>query len=320
MECNTIEQSPAAPVSAIGGDAGFSFDQTHYMQLFPGMVLTQSDFHTSQANTFSQVMINRPLIEFSFHISGHGKGRLSNGLRTYSELQVGPATTVVSFNPEAKCEIQLPGGERFRVLNVYIPPHMLADMLREDLAVMPGNLKAAVSGCSVMPFNLIGDLSPEMKMILDQIMNSPHQGAIQKIYMESKALELIACRLAQFKNRPCRHCACQRIKPTDLEKIHDAKERLLASIHDPPSLASLARQVGTNTTKLTEGFRRVFGATAFDILRKERITRARQTLEEGEMNVTETAHHLGYSDSSHFIREFVRHYGTTPGNFLKTRR
>lgn len=320
MECNAIEQSPAAPVSVVGGDAGLVFNQTHYMQLFAGMVLNYANFHISAKQNFPQVRLNRPLIEFSFHVLGHGKGSLSNSLGTYDEVYASPATTVVSFHPEAKCKIQVKGGERFLALNIYIPPHMLGDLLDGDLSAMPGKLKAAASGCSVMPFNVTGDLNPEMRMIVDQIINCPHQGAIQKIYMESKALELVACRLAQFKNGPCRHCACQRMKPADLNKIHEAKERLLASIEDPPSLASLARQVGTNTTKLTEGFRRVFGTTAFDILRKERITRARQALEEGKMNVTETAHHLGYSDSSHFIREFVRHYGTTPGTFLKTRR
>lgn len=320
MRCNTIEQSPAAPVSMIGGDPGFIYSQTHYMQLFTGMVLTHVDFQTSAKQNFPQMRINRPLIEFSFHVLGHGKGSLSNSLGTYDEVHASPATTVVSFHQETKCKIEVKGGERFLALNIYIPPHMLGDLLDDDLTALPEELKAAASGCPVMPFNVTGNLNPEMRMIVDQIINCPHQGAIQKIYMESKALELVACRLAQFKSGPCRHCDRQRMKPADLDKIHDAKERLLASIHDPPSLASLARQVGTNTTKLTEGFRRVFGATAFDILRKERITRARQTLEEGEMNVTETAHHLGYSDSSHFIREFVRHYGTTPGNFLKTRR
>jgi AraC-like DNA-binding protein len=305
----------------VGGDvAGFSFDQTDYMQLFPGMVVMQVDFKPSESNTFSQVIINRPLIEFSFHITGHAKGSLSNSLRTYSEVQVGPATTLVSFNPEARCEIQVRGGERFRALNVYMQPHMLGDLLGEELAIMPGKLKAAASGCSATPFNVSGDLNPEMRMIVDQIMCYPHQGAIRKIYMESKALELIACRLAQFKNLPRKKCNCQRLKSSDLNKIHEAKDRLLASMDDPPSLASLARQVGTNTTKLTKGFRRVFGTTAFDILRRERIIRARQTLKEGKMNVTETAHYLGYSDSSHFIREFTRYYGTTPGTYLKAHR
>ena len=320
MDSNAIEQIPDEPVSVIGGDVGLLFNQTHYMQLFTGMVMNHVDFYTAARETFPPVRLNRPFIEFSFHISGHGKGSLSNSLGTYAEVYARPATAGISFHPEAKCKLQVKGDERFLVLNIYIPPPMLGNLLGEELAIMPENLKAAVSGCPVMPFNLIDDLNPEMKMIVNQIINCPHQGAIRNIYLESKALELIACRLSQFKNPPCRHCGCQRLKPNDLEKIHEAKERLLASINDPPSLASLARQVGTNTTKLTEGFRSVFGTTAFEILRKERITRARQALEEGRMNVTETAHHLGYSDSSHFIREFTRHYGTTPGTYLKAQR
>jgi AraC family transcriptional regulator, transcriptional activator of the genes for pyochelin and ferripyochelin receptors len=320
MGCQALEQTSAGPVSSVGGDSGFAFDQTHYMQLLTGMVLAQVDFPASAQHAFSQVRINKPLIEFSFHLAGHAKGSLSNSLHTYCKMSVGPGTTLVSYNPEAMCGIQLMGGERFQALNLYLPPRLLGELLGDELATMPKNLKAATTGDSALPFNMPGDLDPEMKMIVHQIMNCPLEGAVGKIYIEGKALELIALRLAQFKCSRCHKCNCPRLKQSDMDKIHEAKRRLLASMDDPPSLASLAQQVGTNTTKLTEGFRMVFGTTAFEILRKERIIRARQALEEGTMNVTETAHHLGYSDSSHFIREFARYYGTTPGVYLKARR
>jgi AraC family transcriptional activator of pyochelin receptor len=50
------------------------------------------------------------------------------------------------------------------------------------------------------------------------------------------------------------------------------------------------------------------------------LNRARLLLEENRLSITEISHQLGYSDASHFVREFSRQYGTTPGRFARALR
>jgi AraC-like DNA-binding protein len=305
------------PVTVLGDNRASGLNWIQYTRLFSGMVLAQVDVSPIESD-IPEMKLNGALLEFSFHISGRCKGNLSNGGKSYSEVCIGPATSLVSYNPESVWRIQMKSGERFRELNIYMPPRLLGELLGHDLNMAPANLKKIASGDHALPFNLSDSLDPAMNMIIDQITNCPHQGAVGKIYMEGKVLELLACRLALFGTAHCRRSLCKRLGPKDVDRIHEAKERLLERIDNPPSLASLARQVGLNTTKLTQGFQDVFGTSTYNLLRKERISRARRALEERRMNVTETAHHFGYSDASHFIREFVKFYGTTPGAYLKT--
>ncbi|PIE74280.1 MAG: hypothetical protein CSA19_00555 [Deltaproteobacteria bacterium] len=40
-------------------------------------------------------------------------------------------------------------------------------------------------------------------------------------------------------------------------------------------------------------------------------------LEQGQLNIDETAQTLGFHDTSHFIRYFKRHCGKTPGIYAR---
>ena len=189
----------------------------------------------------------------------------------------------------------------------------------DELSEIPEPLQRIASGRGASPFNLTDRLDPAMRMIVDQITSCPFTGAVKRIYIQGKVIELVACRLAGLRAGGGPHPQSVKLTPREIRLVRNAKERLLDQLDDPPSLSTLAQQSGMNVGKLTRGFRFLYGATAYSLLRQERITKARKALEDGQMNITETAHHFGYSDASHFIREFTRHYGTTPGTFLKSR-
>ena len=67
--------------------------------------------------------------------------------------------------------------------------------------------------------------------------------------------------------------------PAIVCRIHQAKDILIRQIDNPPSLLSLARQVGINDFKLKQGFRQVFGTTVFGYLHSHRMERAAQLLQ-----------------------------------------
>ena len=47
------------------------------------------------------------------------------------------------------------------------------------------------------------------------------------------------------------------------------------------------------------------------------MNKAKQILQEGDLNVTEVAEQLGYKTSSHFVTAFKRYFGYSPGSVLK---
>ena len=153
----------------------------------------------------------------------------------------------------------------------------------------------------------------EMNLVLQQIINCPYQGITKQVYLESKSLELIALKLAQLEEKNISRK--YQPKKEELERLYYAREIVLNNIDNPPSLYSLAKQIGLNEYKLKQGFKAVFNNTVFGYLHNYRMEKSHLLLRSGTMNVTEVAQTVGYTNLSHFAAAFRKKYGVNPSVF-----
>jgi AraC family transcriptional regulator, transcriptional activator of the genes for pyochelin and ferripyochelin receptors len=86
---------------------------------------------------------------------------------------------------------------------------------------------------------------------------------MKRMSLESKVLELVTLQFAQLLTQGRKDISTNHLQIGDIERIHQAKDTLIKNFDNPPSLMSLARQVGLNHYKLKVGFRHVFGTTVF---------------------------------------------------------
>ena len=156
-----------------------------------------------------------------------------------------------------------------------------------------------------------------MKTALFQILNNPHRGRVGKIYLESKALELIALKLEQIFQTDCRPQKGLQFTPEERERIIHTRDMLVRQLQHPPSLRELAAQIGMSHVRLSRGFRMVFGCTVFEYLRKERLSYARMLIEEKPVDLTWVAYESGFCSSSHFAASFFKEYGLRPSEYRK---
>ena len=159
--------------------------------------------------------------------------------------------------------------------------------------------------------------TPKMTIALHQIINCPYQGLTKQLYLESKAIELLTLNLSLLEAEYSRSTATKATKPDDIERLYRVKEILIENIDCPPTLNSLARQVGLNEFKLKQGFRSLFDTTVFGFLHDYRMERSRLLLTSGTHNVTEVAQAVGYSNMSHFAAAFRKKYGINPSQYRK---
>ncbi|MEB3337792.1 MAG: AraC family transcriptional regulator, partial [Leptolyngbyaceae bacterium] len=127
-------------------------------------------------------------------------------------------------------------------------------------------------------------------------------------------LELIALQTTRFlqTNLPSdRH----RLKPSDIDRIHHARELVTQRLENPLSLLDLARAVGLNDCTLKRGFRQVLGTTVFGYIRQQRLIKAYQLLRDREMSVAEVTCLVGYTHPGHFATAFKREFGVSPNVF-----
>ena len=150
-----------------------------------------------------------------------------------------------------------------------------------------------------------------------QLLSCAVDGPLRELYVEAKLYELLALRLQRLSGACRDEAPAIYLNRYDRRHLDEAREILLTEACDPPSIRSLARRVGLNTTKLKSGFRNVFGTTIFGFVREVRMERALKLLSEGECTVSEAAASVGYRSLSAFSSAFHRRYGVLPGTLSR---
>jgi AraC family transcriptional regulator, transcriptional activator of the genes for pyochelin and ferripyochelin receptors len=222
----------------------------------------------------------------------------------------------LEFNERRTHSLFQPWSGQRRVLKIdlHLVTQAGSSFNAEQLELIPAELQAAIAADEDDWHQPVGSISPAIQLVLQQILNCPYSGSIQQVYLEGKALELIALQTAQWLEASPSKLA-QRLKPSDIDRIHQARDLVTQRLDDPPSLIELARAVGLNDCTLKRGFRQVFGTTVFGYLRQQRLIKAHQLLQDTEMSVAEVTCQVGYSHAGHFAAAFKREFGVSPKAF-----
>lgn len=91
------------------------------------------------------------------------------------------------------------------------------------------------------------------------------------------------------------------------------RSRLREGYRDQPSLAELASEVERHPSHLVRAFRRRWGMTPGEYLRRVRVAQAVRLLREDDVALSTVAFSVGFADQSHMGRWVRRYTGATPG-------
>jgi len=157
----------------------------------------------------------------------------------------------------------------------------------------------------------------DMATVISQINNANLLGKASDLFVESKMLELFALQLhgIESSTRYSTQADCSCCKNGDVDKIHEARSILLADINNPPTIATLSKQVGLNEKKLKYGFKEVFHQTVYGCLFEYKMNLAQHLLLDTDKSVYEIGYECGYDYASHFTTAFKRRFSLTPKQF-----
>jgi AraC family transcriptional regulator len=100
--------------------------------------------------------------------------------------------------------------------------------------------------------------------------------------------------------------------PQWLERVRNILEQRFA---EPYKLSEIAAEAGVHPVHLAREFRKYYGTSVGEYLRRVRIEYACRELIGSNAAVTNIAFAAGFADQSHFSRTFKRLCGTTPGRY-----
>jgi AraC family transcriptional regulator, transcriptional activator FtrA len=92
-------------------------------------------------------------------------------------------------------------------------------------------------------------------------------------------------------------------------------EWLRENIHEPLTLATLARQQHVSERSLVRNFRREMGMSVFDWIARERVRRAKELLETSDYRISEIAAMVGFGSSETLRRNFEKIAGSSAGAY-----
>lgn len=157
----------------------------------------------------------------------------------------------------------------------------------------------------------LGKTTPTMNQVLQQILHCPYRGATQQLYLESKALELLALQFAclEADESVPRQST---LNAADLERVKYARDILVDRLCNPPSLRELAHLCELNDFKLKQGFRQLFGTTVFGYLYDHRMQHAQELLRHNHLTVAAISAKVGYRNPEAFSTAFRRKFAVSP--------
>ncbi|MGG0813312.1 helix-turn-helix transcriptional regulator [Paenibacillus alvei] len=242
------------------------------------------------------VEIHYPHLEISYTTAGNGSWSASS-----QEIAITPGMSTLIYVQEANIYAELYPNEQMQHMELRIDLRYFDNKIPEldRLARIPVFCKQMAG-------------SSQIQLLVEQMKQCPYEGSLQQLYLEGKALELLALQLDGVDKEVAARQVISKLTADDIQCLYEAKEILSHTWKQPPSLLGLARLTGLNDYKLKLGFKELFGTTVFGYVRGLRMNEARRMLEQGEANVSQTSIIVGYHNVSHFASLFRKTFGYNP--------
>ncbi|MUL35146.1 AraC family transcriptional regulator [Gloeocapsopsis dulcis] len=252
----------------------------------------------------------------NFYLAGN-RHIINPGIQLEEDRAETPGENCLCYIKEARSIEYFPAEQPLKSLGIEVDLDRLRSFgIAWDNA--PSPLRLLMEGkCANSFHQTLNQSTPVMQQVLQQIIHCPYQGALKRMYLESKVLELLVLQFHQLLGKQKLSSSTLSFHSTDIERLHLAKAILQQEMKHPPALLDLAKLVGLNDFKLKQGFRHLFGTTVFGYLQTCRMEQAQQLLSDRSLSIAEIAQRVGYASASQFCHAFKRYAGMKPSDYRR---
>lgn len=291
-------------------------------------------------NTPKNFYFNESPIVLSISLSGCGQLVFTAPLK--KEIKISSNDLYIGYTPDSKGTTASFGDKHHNNVMLICDPKLLNDLFGPNAAI---SLTSALAGASAasspnalpdtapntlpntlsdqpqgkLPFCAAGMPAPPHALALaERIFHSSPENQAYELFIGSAGIELLCTILSHLQ--PKQKTPAVSVTQGDIGKFNKIRQILVAKEANPPSLRELCRSVGMSESKLKRGFKQVFGISVFGYLQRQRVMNAYLAIVNEGKNVSECAWDAGYTNVSHFIATFKRHFGVTPGDIMRGHR
>ncbi len=258
-------------------------------------------------------------IQFNFTLSGHYRIRLNgdrNSRRYFGEFH---GISYYNYN-DAGSYCRVVHDVPARSISLSLHPDAFMACYEGHLDLMPSVIRDMIGDKASSGYLLYkSTITPAIREVMHQITGCPYHGITRKLFLESKALELLALQMDQICENSLSGSAhsCMRMHPHDKKQVEGVRDLLDSNLETPPGLQQLAKTAGMSHPKLNRCFKEMYGMTVFQYLRMARLNKAKIMLQKEGYSVTEAAFQVGYDSVSHFSQVYKKQFGASPSTSVR---
>lgn len=218
----------------------------------------------------------------------------------------------IFYTSNYKATFKIPALEQINYLSIILSKDFYYNIINEDWELhekFSKNIslkKSSYLTAKYLPF------TPAIQWVIHEIKNCNRQGALKKMYIETKIKELLIHQLEAIITKPAQK---DQIDEEDYNKLLESKRILDKDYVHAPTLSELSRLISLNEFKLKKGFKACFGTTVKSYIIKLRMEHAKELFQNKAATVSDVAYKCGYKDVSHFSAAFKNFYGFSPQKF-----
>ncbi|HWV61398.1 MAG TPA: AraC family transcriptional regulator [Sphingopyxis sp.] len=221
----------------------------------------------------------------------------------------GPSASII-IEPPGQAPAEAVSAGHHLAAEIYVHRDVLARLYARDDHELPAVLQAFITGHLQHTIARRLPLNPQLLRAMEDLRGCTLEGRSRRLVIRSKAIEILCHAieaLAQDENGDA---------PPEASKLAAngvlKAQRLLAeNFVSPPSLDSLAHEVGMSRSGLCAAFRQIVGQSVFDYVGDLRMQQALAMLNRQDATIAEVAYAVGYGHPSSFSVAVQRRFGTT---------
>ncbi|MEO7716387.1 MAG: AraC family transcriptional regulator [Capsulimonas sp.] len=189
-------------------------------------------------------------------------------------------------------------------LRLDLDPAIVASVMLEARMPSPRRDVGSVRAINVSPLNSnLLDAAVRLVRLTDA---PPAEG---RVLLPLVTREIVFRLLAGDQGARLRHIA---VLGGHTDRIARAIERLRNDFDKPLRIESLAHDLGMSASGFHEHFKAVTAMSPLQFQKNLRLQEARRLLLGEDLDAASIAYRVGYEDTSHFSREYKRHFGSPP--------
>ena len=191
------------------------------IKLRPGLMLGMGDFLLIEDIAISYEQKYSPIV-LGFSVSGSTRYTVNSEEGQKGFCSHKPGHIVMGYLPEWQGIAKPPVKTQVCYVSIWIDPLLLNTFMEGQHNHIPIGMRDIVNGAEEQYYYQTSIMTPSVNMAIHQIINCPYQSSLKRLYLESKALELITYSMAQFVSPEATFKKTSVFRPDDMERIREA--------------------------------------------------------------------------------------------------